>query len=119
MGLNRNIADLSKMEKYIDVDIDDLKRLKQAQFYLKVGSDTAQHIEVPSSLKDNTADMKPQKWEQVRAEQIAKYYTSRNTPPNTTAEPSEPQREQPADGQKDVLREFGKPTNIKPSEMDI
>lgn len=109
-----------KMSVQLGIDDDYLSRLKVGQFYIKArSSDTAQYIEVPKDLIDKKASINADKWAKVRAEQIHNYYELRATTPIATAEPSEPQREQPTDGQKDVLREFGKPTHIKPSEMDI
>ena len=109
-----------KMSVQLGIDDDYLSRLKVGQFYIKArSSDTAQYIEVPKNLIDKKASINADKWAKVRAEQLEKYYIPRATTPRTTAEPSESQREQPTDGQRDVLREFGKPTNIKPLEMDI
>ena len=109
-----------KMGVQLGIDDSYLNSLKVGQFYIKArSSDNAQYMTVPSNLINKKASVKAEKWEQIKAVQIEKYYKLRATTPTATAEPSEPQREQPADGQKDVLREFGKPTHIKPSEMDI
>lgn len=109
-----------KMSVQIGVDDDYLNRLKVGQFYIKArSSDNAQYIEVPSNLIDKKASVKAEKWEQIKAEQIEKYYELRTTNTRATKEPTEPQREQGTEAQKDVLREFSKPSSIKPSEMDI
>lgn len=119
VGRNGSYDDLNKMTKYIDTDIDSLKRLKRGQFYIKIGSTSSQFVEVPSNLIDNTANMKPEQWAKVKAEQLEKYYTPKATATVNATEQEEPQREQATGDQKDPLKEFNKPKGIKPLEMDI
>lgn len=119
VGRNGSYDDLNKMTKYIDTDIDSLKRLKRGQFYIKIGSTSSQFVEVPSNLIDNTANMKPEQWAKVKAEQLEKYYTPKATATVNIIEQDEPQREQATGDQKDPLKEFNKPKGIKPLEMDI
>lgn len=109
-----------KMSIQLGIDDSYLSRLKVGQFYIKArSSDTAQYVEVPKNLIDKKASINAERWAKVRAEQIEKYYKLRTTTIRATAEPSEPQREQATADQNDPLREFDKPTNIKPLEMDI
>lgn len=117
VGKNGSYDDLNKMTKYIDTDISNLKGLKRGQFYIKIGSELSKLIEVPSDLIDNTANMKPEQWAKVKAEQLEKYYTPKATA--NTVKNDKPQREQATEAQNDPLREFIKPSSIKPSEMDI
>jgi Type IV secretion-system coupling protein DNA-binding domain len=109
-----------KMSVQLGIDDDYLSKLKVGQFYIKArSSDSAQYVTVPSDLIDKKASINADKWATVRAEQIDKYYELRATTTRATAEPSEPHREQATGDQNDPLKEFGKPTNIKPLEMDI
>lgn len=117
VGKNGSYDDLNKMAKYIDTYIGDLKGLKRGQFYIKIGSELSKLIEVPSDLIDNTANMKPEQWAKIKAEQLEKYYAPKATV--NTIENDIPQREQATEAQNDPLREFSKPSSIKPSEMDI
>lgn len=119
VGRNGSYDDLNKMTKYIDTDIDSLKSLKRGQFYIKIGSTSSQFVEVPSNLIDNTANMKPEQWAKVKAEQLEKYYTPKVTATVNATEQDEPQREQATGDQKDPLKEFNKPKGIKPLEMEI
>lgn len=109
-----------KMSVQIGVDDDNLNRLKVGQFYIKArSSDNAQYIEVPNNLIDKKASVKAEKWEQIKAEQLNKYYELRTTNTRATTEPSEPQREQGTEPQNDPLSNFKGSTSIKPLNMDI
>jgi len=109
-----------KMSVQLGIDDDLLSKLKVGQFYIKArSSDAAEYITVPSNLINKKASIDADKWAKIKTEQIEKYYELRATTPRATAEPSEPQREQAIGDQNDPLKEFGKPTNINPLEMDI
>ena len=66
---------LKKLSNQILVDFEELDKLETGSFYMREEKNKAQLIKVGKKLLGNNYSMTPQEWEQVKAEQLAKYYT--------------------------------------------
>lgn len=93
--VGRNNTDqLKKLSNQILVEFEELDKLTLGNFYMRVEKNQAQPIKVGTKLIDNKYSMTAQEWEQVKAEQLSKYYTK-------IEEREPPQQEQTADPEND------------------
>lgn len=103
--VGRNDTDqLKKLSNQILVDFEELDKLTLGNFYMRVEKNQAQPIKVGTKLIDNKYSMTAQEWEQVKAEQLKKYYE-----PIQEREP--PKQEQTA--------EQGDNFNFNPSDTTV
>ena len=74
--VGRNDTDqLQKLSKQILVEFEELDKLTTGLFYMRVEKDQAKKIKVGTKLIDTKYSMTAQEWEQVKADQLDKYYT--------------------------------------------
>ena len=87
--VGRNDTDqLKKLSNQILVEFEELDKMTTGNFYMRVEKNQAQPIKVGTKLLDNKYSMTPQEWEQVKAEQLATYYTKiEQREPPTISEP--------------------------------
>ena len=87
--IGRNDTDqLKKLSNQILVEFEELDKMTTGNFYMRVEKNQAQPIKVGTKLLDNKYSMTPQEWEQVKAEQLATYYTKiEQREPPTVSEP--------------------------------
>lgn len=87
--VGRNDTDqLKKLSNQILVEFEELDKMTTGNFYMRVEKNQAQPIKVGTKLLDNKYSMTPQEWEQVKAEQLAAYYTKiEQREPPTVSEP--------------------------------
>lgn len=88
--IGRNDTDqLKKLSNQILVEFGELDKLTTGKFYMRVEKNEAKQIQVGTKLIDNKHSMTAQEWEQVKAEQLEKYYTKieQHEPP-TISEPT-------------------------------
>ena len=79
---------LKKLSNQILVEFEELDKMTTGNFYMRVEKNQAQPIKVGTKLLDNKYSMTPQEWEQVKAEQLATYYTKiEQREPPTISEP--------------------------------
>ncbi len=64
----------SKMSEQFNIPTTTLANLKQYHYFVKIGSGTAFEIKGDDKLIDNSNQMSLSQWEQVKKEQIIKYY---------------------------------------------
>lgn len=64
----------SKMSEQFNIPTTTLADLKQYHYFVKIGSGTAFEIKGDNRLIDNSNQMSLSQWEQVKKEQITKYY---------------------------------------------
>lgn len=64
----------SKMSEQFNIPTTTLADLKQYHYFVKIGSGTAFEIKGDNRLIDNSNQMSLSQWEQVKREQIIKYY---------------------------------------------
>lgn len=103
--VGRNDTDqLKKLSNQILVDFEELDKLTLGNFYMRVEKNQANPIKVGTKLIDNKYSMTAQEWEQVKAEQLKKYYE-----PIQEREP--PKQEQTA--------EQGDNFNFNPSDTTV
>ena len=74
--VGRNDTDqLKKLSNQILVEFGELDKLTTGKFYMRVEKNEAKKIQVGTKLLDNKYSMTPQEWEQVKAQQLERYYT--------------------------------------------
>lgn len=88
--IGRNDTDqLKKLSNQILVEFGKLDKLTTGKFYMRVEKNEAKQVQVGTKLLDNKYSMTAQEWEQVKAEQLEKYYTKiQEHEPPTISEPT-------------------------------
>ncbi len=90
--VGRNDTDqLKKLSNQILVEFGELDKLTTGKFYMRVEKNEAKPIQVGTKLLDTKYSMTAQEWEQVKAEQLDRYYTpiEKREPPNISEPTSE------------------------------